>query len=233
MMRWTNKQIWMAALGLGAVATLLATGVLDDAETHEIGPVGTGVAAVIDPPGKDSAETPARSTGRTVITLGELDPPSDAKSVGAPFDPCTVIGWTDLPTAVRPAADTTPSPHRPESGEDFILGCRFDNSGPTVTDDHAAPGGETAAFTVTVLWGTTPPLSLNPSSYPGATAVTVAGRAGVQRPSTDPHGHPRCTGLMPVTTGVAGATVTNARFPRTDPCTVVTAALTAIAAKVP
>lgn len=233
MMRWTNKQIWMAVLGLGAVATVLATGVLGASETQQIGPVGSGAAAVIDPPGRDPGETPARSPGPTVITLGELDPPSDTGSVGAPFDPCTVIGWTDLPTAVRPAADTKPSPHQSENGEDFILGCRFDNSGPTVTDDHAAPGGETAVFTVTVLWGTTPPMSLNPSSYPGATATTVAGRAGVQRPSTDPHGHPMCTGLMPVTTGVAGATVTNSRFPHADPCTVAAAALTAIATKVP
>jgi hypothetical protein len=42
-----------------------------------------------------------------------------------------------------------------------------------------------------------------------------------------------CTGLMPVAGGAAGATVTNSRFPQTDPCAVVAAALDAIATKVP
>lgn len=232
MMRWTHRQIGIATLGLAAVVAVIATGLLGDTGTPHPGPVGSGVTTMLDPPG-DPADSPTHPDRRTVLTLGALNAPATTGSVSAPFDPCTVIDWSDLPTTVRPATATRPSPQKPEMGEDFVLGCRFDNSGPTTSDDHAAPGGEPGLFTVTLTWDTTPPGPLTASSDPAATAVLFGGRAGVQRQGTDPHGHRMCTGLMPVAAGAAGATVTNSRFPQTDPCTVVATALGAIASKVP
>lgn len=110
MMRWTHRQLWLAALGLGAVAAVIATGMLGDTGTPDTGPVGAGVTGMLDSPGPDPADDPARADRRTVITLGALDPPPTTSNGGAPFDPCTVIGWPDLPTPVRPATDATPRP---------------------------------------------------------------------------------------------------------------------------
>lgn len=229
-MRRTHIQIAIAVLGLAAVVALIATGVLGDSSPPNAGPVGSGVATALDTP-TDPADRPA---ARSVITLGALHAPPTTGSIGAPFDPCTVIDWTDLPAPVRPATATRPVAQKPASGEDFVLGCRWDNSGPALTDDHSAPsGGDSAVFTVTLTWGPTAPGPLTASRQPGATAALFGGRAGVRRAGTDAHGHPMCTGLMPVTTGAAGAIVTNARFASTDPCAVVTAALDAVATTVP
>jgi hypothetical protein len=213
---------------LGVAAAILAVAATNPVTTtpEATGPIGS--ALYLDPASDTpTTDPPAPSTTRPVVTLGDLDPPPTPTP--APFDPCTVIGWADLPAPVRPATASAPSRRSPGPGDEFTVGCRFDGApGPDATGPSV--GGWT---TVTVTWGTTAPRSLDPSRYPNATTAVFGDRTGLQRVDSSPDGHPRCLGLMPAAGGVAAAEATTTRLSTTDACTVVDAALRAIANKTP
>src|SRR5690606_7569985 len=107
------------------------------------------------------------------LVLGDLDPPPTAEGVGAPFDPCTVVGgWDAYPPEVQPATPrpAVPMPVRPE--DPFQVGCRF-NAGEMFSS---------------LVWGTPTDdgFSADPAARgAGAVAVEFAGRPGVEQTSTN------------------------------------------------
>jgi hypothetical protein len=107
-MRWTRKHISIGMLAVAAAILAVAAMNPVDTTPDTSGPIGSGLS--IDPPGDNSAtdDPPAPETRRPVITLGDLDPPPD---------PCTVIGWTDLPGEIRPVTDTGPNTTRTHVGD--------------------------------------------------------------------------------------------------------------------
>jgi hypothetical protein len=160
-MRWTRTHTCLGMLGVAAAilavaATNPVTTTPDITTPEPAGPIGS--AMYLDPTTDNTTtDPPPPSTTRPVITLGNLDPPP--QPTPAPIDPCTVIGWTDLPAPVRPATPTAPSRRAPGPGDEFTVGCRFAGApGPDGTEPSV--GGWT---TVTVTWGTIPPRSLDPS----------------------------------------------------------------------
>lgn len=211
-MRWTTRGVALGLIGAAAVIVTVAGVCPVDTRSDTAGPIGAGMPAESE----SATVAPDSVIDRPIITLGPL----------APIDPCTVISWADLPAEVRPVFDSPPSRWPPGPGDDFTVGCRFDN--PT-----ANPGGPMVhggSATVTITWGVGPPQSLAPAGIPHATTATFGLRKGLQHVETDTSGHPVCIGLMPAAGGIAGAEVTTTRIPAIDICAVVSAALSTIAA---
>ena len=152
------------------------------------------------------------------LVLGDLDPPPTAEGVGAPFDPCTVVGgWDAYPPEVQPAIPrpAVPMPVRPE--DPFQVGCRF-NAGEMFSS---------------LVWGTPTDdgFSADPAARgAGAVAVEFAGRPGVEQTSTNAgNGQPTCYSAVQLTHGIAAVVTT---VPG-DPCRVNRAVLEQVAGKVP
>lgn len=208
-----------AAPGLLALVGVALAGAAvigpDKPSTQPLGPAGSALSTT----DADSAEPESATDDRTVITLGDLEPPT-----GPPFppalidDPCTVVSRDDLPMEARPDENPVTTPEPPA---DERTGCRLDY--------RRGPGP--VALTITIRWVATAPGPLDPARHPGAKAATFAGRPGLVREVTGQQGEVVCLGLMPAGMGTATARVSNTRYPTVHPCTMATAVLSAITRK--
>ena len=73
------------------------------------------------------------------LRLGALDAGPSAADAGAPFDPCTTVGWADFPAAVRPPG-VDPRPFPSPAGTAFPVGCDYASDGISAVVSWA-PGG--------------------------------------------------------------------------------------------
>lgn len=174
-----------------------------------------------------SAAGPDGKGERTVTTLGALHPPPDFTEVGAPYDPCTVVTWSDFPEKVRPRAakPRKPTPHTPDENSAYAIACAWEANGPVVRDANGASTGA-GMFSTWIVWGKTGEMNPNP---PKSTPATFGSAQGSLTPNTTSQGAPMCTGFAVLPTGVAGVSVLNSRVPQVDPCTLATDLLTRIA----
>ncbi|WP_424187626.1 hypothetical protein ACOBQX_07465 [Actinokineospora sp. G85] len=215
--------------------TLACTGNPDTDAAGQAGSEVTGTPTATAEHGRD--DTVRRRAGRTegAITYGDLNGPKKADEVGAPFDPCTTPTWADLPTEVRPTDGRPHSPtlREPEEQDLFAVSCLFDNSGKVViSPEGGSPIDQDGRFQVQVVWGTE--LDADPTRHENATGKVWNGKQGLIKPLPEnPALGKQCIGMVALNTGVAGALVSNNKFPTVDPCTVVDAALAAITAKTP
>jgi hypothetical protein len=83
---------------------------------------------------------------------------------GAPWDPCRIITWEDLPEE-KPTdpARAEPQPQAPDPGDAFTAACAFHG----VIND------------IGVLWGPSTQATVAPSGRQGEEQTTVAGRPGL------------------------------------------------------
>ncbi|EWC64526.1 hypothetical protein UO65_0133 [Actinokineospora spheciospongiae] len=227
---------------VGATTAVLIAGAVvactSDPGTDAAGRAGSGVAgapsATAETGGDDAVR---RRAGRAEgsIVYGDLNGPEKASEVGAPFDPCTTPTWADLPAEVRPTDGKPHSPTMQTPGDKdlFAVGCLFDNSGKIIISAGDAPARQDGGrFQVQVVWGTE--LDADPAHHQGSTGTSWNGKPGlIEALPEDPTFGKQCIGLVALSTGVAGALVSNSQFPAVDPCTVINAALTAITAKTP
>jgi hypothetical protein len=181
-----------------------------DAECDQIDALATAAAGAIAP----AAGRPRENA----LVLGDLDPPPTPESVGAPFDPCTVVdGWQAYPPDVQPAAPRPAVPMTVRPEDPFKVGCAF-NAGDLFSS---------------LVWGTPTEdgFSADPAARgAGAVAVQYGGRPGVQQTSTNTgNGQPTCYSAVQISQGIAAMVTT---LPG-DPCRVNRAVLDQVAQKVP
>lgn len=98
---------------------------------------------------------------------------------GAPWDPCQVIGWEDMPDE-KPAIgkQAQPIPVAPREGKDdrFNAGCQF-----------------LGRFNeIVLLWGPSSKAVVEPPDGPGEQEITVAGRTALQIISIDAQARLQC-----------------------------------------
>ncbi|TWP46061.1 hypothetical protein FKR81_37475 [Lentzea tibetensis] len=166
------------------------------------------------------------------IVLGDLDPKIDAKSVGAPFDPCE-LGWSAFPAEVRPEKDTKPRLRAPKEGDPFSTACRYDNGAKASAQISPNAGQATVGknFIVLIVWAKPGLMKTAQAEQPGSTPQQFGNKAGLIKPGTNKTSkEPTCTGIIPLSNGVAGINITNGRFP-TDTCAIVKTLGEAIAGK--
>jgi hypothetical protein len=173
--------------------------------------LATAAAGAIAP----ATTPPPRVDART---LGDVDPPPTAESVGAPFDPCTVAGgWQAYPAEVRPSEPVPGKAVIPGPEDPFVIGCKFNAHG---------------MFSL-LVWGTPTPdgFSADPAARAaGAVARQYAGKPGVEETSTNEgNGAPSCYSVVQLSHGIAAISTTLFG----DPCRVNRAILEQIARKVP
>lgn len=180
-----------------------------DAGCDRIDALATAAAGAIAP-----------ATGRArenALVLGDLDPPPTAESVGAPFDPCTVVGgWQAYPADVQPAPPRPAVPMTVRPIDPFEVGCTF-NAGDMFSS---------------LVWGmpTEDGFSADPAA-PGRSAVATqyGGKPGVEETSTNAaNGEPTCYSAVQISRGIAAMVTT---LPG-DPCRVNRAVLEQVAQKV-
>jgi hypothetical protein len=167
------------------------------------------------------------------VTLGDLDPRVDAKTVGAPFDPCQ-IGWAAFPAEVRPEKDTKPRLRAPSADDVFRTGCRYDN-GETVSTNKDPAGKPTQGknFIALVVWAAPGQMKIAQSEQAGSQPHTFGTKAGLIKPGTNKaSSEPSCTAIIPLANGTAAISITNGRFPG-DTCAIVKAVGEVIAGKTP
>lgn len=179
---------------------------------------GTPVTGSV-PQDRPSSSTPAPPSAAPPGDAAEDTP--DATSVGAPFDPCTTVGWADFPETVR-ATNPNNLPTLMTIAPDhvFSTGCRYNNSEAstiTLCGPDSPPGCSDippdmgAIFLINVVWGER--LPTNPAnSGPGARAVDIGGRPGLVNGGGRSRGESRCVVAVPLARGAAGVAVTDARF---------------------
>ncbi|OLR91087.1 hypothetical protein [Actinokineospora bangkokensis] len=149
------------------------------------------------------------------------------------FDPCTVVGWDDLPPAARPT--TTPAaPQRPgDTGDAEVQTMCILSHGDVKIDAKGPVGGPpppgARLFTLVVGWG--PHLNTDPTKRAGAQGRTWNGRAGLIDPVASAT-LPGCVGLVPAAGGVVGVTVIST-LPGLDACAVTDTALTVATSRLP
>lgn len=216
---------------LGAVlaATALA-GCSDNPGGGATGPIGSGVA-----PGEsqeEAKEAEARRGGRAEgsIVIGDLNKPKSAEESGSPFDLCS-LKWEDFPAAVRPTDGKphTPTARTPEADDPFAAKCLYDNSADTKIDMDTGATSSAGIFMASVVWGEK--LDADPSKRTGATPKSWNERAGLITTFDDPKHGKACLGLVTLSKGVAGVSITNSRFKDVDPCAVVDALLNVVTAR--
>lgn len=205
--------------------SLMATRNSPSAQTPSAPSSSSGTS---QPPGQTGVGSP--------ITLGDLDKRVDAKSVGAPFDPCS-IGWSAFPAEVRPTKpDAKPVLRPPRANDAFATACRFDNGDP-VTVEYDANGKPTTStgkdFVVIVAWATADQNSVKPDEHPGSNTATFAGKPGLLKPGKDSKGNPMCTALIQLANGIGGVSLTNGRFAHIDSCAIAKTVADTIAANTP
>ncbi|GAA1255135.1 hypothetical protein GCM10009609_18020 [Pseudonocardia aurantiaca] len=149
------------------------------------------------------------------LALGDLDPPPSPEQVGAPFDPCTIVGWDGYPQELRPTQPKIAAamPVTPQSG--YSVGCSF-NTGPMFSS---------------LVWGTPQgAFSADPAARPGAAAAQFSGKPGVEQRGTLERGEPLCYSAVQLATGIAAMSTV---LPSGDPCAVNRPILEQVAARVP
>ncbi|SDM15186.1 hypothetical protein [Allokutzneria albata] len=168
---------------------------------------------------------------RPVIRLGDQTPPSDWKSVGAPFDNCTTLKWEDFPQQARPTKDKPPVLQVVRKGDPYKTACRFSNNesisfdAPTPPDPNnpappppprtteQKPPGWSPIFELTVVWGT----EFSVEGL-GGTTVTLGGKPAAFK-ETESGGtavkDPFCTVIVKLSNGSAGLQLRNGRFKTT------------------
>ncbi len=181
-------------------------------ECDQIDAISAAAAAAI-PPAAGGAPR------ENALALGDLDPPPTAESVGAPFDPCTVVGgWQPYPAEVQPPTPRPAVPMTVRPDDPFKVGCKF-NAGEMFSS---------------LVWGLSTPdgLSADPATRrAGAVTAQFGGKPGVEESSTDENsGAPTCYSAVQLSQGIA-AMVTS--VPGFDPCAVNRAVLDQVAQKVP
>lgn len=152
------------------------------------------------------------------LALGSLEGHPVAADVGAPFDPCSTVGWSAFPAAVRPpGVDPRPFPSPVGADTLYRVGCDFDSD----------------AVTSVVGWGPAAGgFSIDPAVRPGV-ATRFAGRPGLEdRTVSGPGEPPLCLSTMQLANGLA-AVITLARETDADLCAVNRSVLEALAPLVP
>ncbi|MHA6622722.1 hypothetical protein [Pseudonocardia sp. DLS-67] len=149
------------------------------------------------------------------LALGDLNPPPTVESAGAPFDPCTVVGWPDYPAGVRPATPRQPVPMPVGPDDPFAVGCKF-NAG----DMHSL-----------LVWGMADQtFSADPAARPGAVPARFGGRPGAEELGTnESNDAPDCYSAVQLSRGIAAMSTTTSG----DPCAVNRAVLDQVAQRVP
>ncbi|MEU3648754.1 hypothetical protein AB0E59_35640 [Lentzea sp. NPDC034063] len=166
------------------------------------------------------------------ITLGDLDPRVDAKTVGAPYDPCA-LGWQAFPAEVRPDKDIKPRLRAPGANDVFRTGCRYDNG--AVSDLTASPEkrGQLKNFFALVVWAKPGEMKTAQADQPGSQLHTFGGKTGLIISGTNKSSNePLCTGIIPLANGTAAIAITNGRF-GIDTCSIVKHVGEVIAGKTP
>lgn len=148
------------------------------------------------------------------LTLGSLEGFPTAEDVGAPFDPCSTVGWSAFPAEVRPPGiDPRPFPSPVDSGTLYRVGCDYSSD----------------ALTSVLSWGPAAgTYSTDPAARPGV-ATQYGGRPGLEHRAVPAAGQaPLCLSTMQVGNGIAGI-VTLARETTADLCAVNRAVLDTLA----
>jgi hypothetical protein len=159
-----------------------------------------------------------RAPAPGALALGSLEGFPTADDVGAPFDPCTTIGWSAFPAEVRPAGvDPHPFPSPIEADTLYRVGC-----------DYASD-----ALASILSWGpANGAYSADPAVRPGV-ATRFGGRPGLEHRAAPAAGQaPLCLSTMQIGNGLASV-ITLARATRADLCAVNRGVLEALAPRVP
>jgi hypothetical protein len=169
------------------------------------------------------------------VKLGDLNPPATWQQVGAPADPCTVIGWDAFPAEVRNKRGTKPTRRPPERDSVYKAACRFESGSADVTfNEDKTTGSSLKIMIALVVWGDDASgMTVDPAKRRGAVARDYGGKPGIEAASTDSQGQPECVGLVKTSRGYWGVSVTNAAFPGTPACAISQSVVNAIVAKVP
>ena len=153
----------------------------------------------------------------------------DAAAVGAPFDPCRIVGWADFPASVRSDDPrNVPTVMAREADDVYATGCRFNNSseativlcGPPGCPDDAPRYDIGDLFIGNVLWGED--INLDPDHAPHPNrAASIRGHRALIIPGTNEAADnaPSCGISFQLPRGVGAVTITDGRF-GTDPCTI-------------
>lgn len=124
----------------------------------------------------------------------------------------------------------TPAARAIQPDDPYEVRCVYDNSGALVLDSQGNNAGTSGGmFLVSVVWSANK-LNADPAKRRGSTARSWNDRAGLVATYNDKKHGKACLGLVTLSRGVAGASVTNSRFRTVDPCAVVDSLLTAITA---
>jgi hypothetical protein len=185
-------------------------------------PGGTRSAAPTSGSGKPRADGKPKTT-----RLGTLNPPPDAATVGAPFDPCTVLTWEDFPNEVRSRAPKPrePSPRTPGPDSAFDIACAWLANGLITISADGSSTGTSGSFSTWVVWGKD--MNAHP---PDSTPAQFGPAQGSLVLSQTSQGEPVCTGFAALDAGgVAGVSTVNGKAPQVDTCGLVTDLLTRIA----
>ena len=183
-------------------------------------------------PRDTTQSTAPENNGRSsAIRLGTLTPSPSADEVEAPFDPCTVVSWTDLPEQLRPRAakPPRPSPRAPQANSTFDIACVLEiNTSTTIKvgSPSSPSGGPSGQLSAWIVWGRDLPVVLH-----GATPTTIGGAQGSVLKVNTNAGDPMCTGTAQLRSGVVGISIANGRAPELDTCDLVTDLLTRITAE--
>lgn len=182
-----------------------------------------GITPASQPPHK-------KAEARKPVALGDLDPPPNAKMVGAPFDPCTTVTWNDFPAAVR-IADPSKKPVLMEIKSDspFQTGCKFENSGSIALNlKNKTTTSNGGRFFTQVVWG-----KIDFDGFTG-TAATLGGKSAKFAADKSPsNGAPTCSLVLKLAKETGGVFVHNGYFPDTDACEVAKVIATVVAQRTP
>ena len=117
----------------------------------------------------------------------------DAAAVGAPFDPCRIVGWADFPASVRSDDPrNVPTVMARDADDVYATGCRFNNSseativlcGPPGCPDDASRYDIGDLFIGNVLWGEA--INLDPEHAPRPNRVAgIGGHRALVIPGTN------------------------------------------------
>lgn len=194
----------------------------------------TAAASLFPLPAADSAAgTVAVVQDKKPIQIGDLDPRVDAKSVGAPIDPCA-LGWAVFPAEVRPQKENKPKIKIPDADDVFATACRFDNGDQTVVTNEAGGTPQQGRNFITLIaWARPGQMPTAVADHKGSQPATFGTKQGLIKAGTNNSSkEPTCTAIFPLANGAIGVSITNGRFP-TDTCAIATHVATHIAQQTP
>lgn len=127
-----------------------------------------------------------------------------AKAAGAPFDPCTIIGWGAFPKSDAPGRRPV-HPTRFDDSSLLKVGCSFHSE----------------AATTLVGWGDAGEDEIREhDTFTEAKPVTIAGRKVLRASGKDGNGKPNCAEAVLTDHGFVGvSTSALGSGSRTEPCT--------------